>query len=158
MFSFGEIRAFTPPEVARMKSEIERVKLTIAKKEMDLIGVTTNPLNYILETQRDAMRRLESGVAQDKRILDQLQATLYSTIESGDTQKLANWITLAATVGSASDLAVWRGQVDYSRTAQTATVVAADTAKDVKKLGFGFGGLVAVAAGLFLAIKLTERR
>ncbi len=129
--AFGDIRAFTPNEVARMQTEINRVQSVIAMEQSDLSSSKWNPLNYVLGTQRDAITRMENTITQNQHVLNQLIATRYSTIESGDTDKLDEWFNLAAIVGDAADLAIWRQQVGFSKTSETVGTVAAETGEDV---------------------------
>lgn len=160
MFTFGEIRAFTPQEVLRMKNEIARIDSIIAQRDAEIRSVVWNPLNYVLETQRYAMQRAEAQVAQVKKIREQLQSSLYSTIESGDTDKLSRWFSLAATIGSKSDSDVWRTNVGFSQTSEVVAAVTTETAKDVatgvKKVASAGLPLVALGIGLVLALKLSK--
>jgi hypothetical protein len=129
--AFGEIRALTPDEIRRMQSEIARVQTTIAQKESDLSSIRWNPLNYILETQRDKMAQMENAIVQDQHALDQLRASRDEVIESGDTERLAAWFDLAAAVGSPADLRVWREAVGFAKTGELAATVAKETGKDI---------------------------
>lgn len=150
---FREIRAFTPFEISRMVNEIARVESVIAAKESDLSASRWNPLNYVLGTQRDAMARMENSITQDKHALDQLKLTRDEVIESGDTDRLAAWFNLARTIERGD---AWREQVRFSQTAETVTVVAKETAADIKS-PFGIPWWVYVGGAGVLLLALRRR-
>lgn len=159
MFTFGEIRAFTSTEIQRMQAELARIDSLIAARSSDLASMKYNPLNYVLETQRDAMNRLENSLDQIVRIREQLEDTMGPTIDSGDTAKLQSWLALSAVIGDASDTANWRTQLQYSSTAETAANVASDTATDLKnKVGLPLGIVALAIGGLFLLVNFGRRR
>lgn len=153
----AKVRPATDSEIAQVDAEIDRVRLVIARKERDLSSLKWNPLNYALETQRDAMKRLENAVAQDKRILSQLENLRVQAFENAGY--VTNALQLAKVVGSSSDMAIWEQGVQYSRASATAGTVARDTAKDIGKgLSFGLPLVAAVGGAGFLLYMFARGR
>ncbi len=158
--AFGDIRAFTPEEVARTQAEIDRVQSVISQKESDLSSSKWNPLNYVLETQRDAITRMENTVTQDQHVLDQMISTRDDVINSGDIDRLSAWFDLASVVGDASDLATWREQVQFSRTSATVGTVVSETAEQAAaavKSPFGIPWWLWVGGAGVLWLSLRRR-
>jgi len=159
MLHFDEIRSFTSDEIARVDAELSRVQSVIAQKQSDLSGIKYNPLNYLIETQRDAMTRMENGIKQDQLVLDQLTSSKDEVLGSNDTDKLSRWFDLSAVVGDAGDLAIWRQQKEFASTSATVSTVAKETAKDITTpFGIDWKWIVGGLAVLWLGSKVLFRR
>jgi hypothetical protein len=131
MRRYGEIRPFTAEEFAWMNGTIDSVNDVITSRRLQLLLARANPANYLLETNRDAMNRLENLVTKDMTDRDQLLATRERVITSMDTDELDKWFALAATINDSTAGRVFAEQAQYSSTAETVRHVAADTLHDL---------------------------
>lgn len=127
----GEIRAFTSEEIAWMKGSLRMAEARYYQNLATYNDIAGNPLNLVLETQRDALRRAKALVDKDGRNLQQLRSSMSSVIESGDTARLRAWFDLSNTIIDPNAVRIFHEQIDFARTTQTGKNVGAQTAKDL---------------------------
>jgi len=125
---FGE---FTGNEKQIMDDALSNVASTILKHEAAYALTRVIPINYVLETQRDAMTRAGDLLTADRHTEAQLKATYDDVYASGDPAKLKSWLALADTVTDAGAASVYWQQIGNGNAVVTAYEVAKDTAKQI---------------------------
>lgn len=147
------IREFTTDEKVAMTNVITQIDNVIAQMESDYSSTNLNPLNHLLETQRNALTRSQNLINQTKILRTSLNDSIQSVIDSLDTDRYNSWMDSAA---AALDTSQFKIQIGYSSTLQMAQTVGGQTVKDIEAklpLVAGTTAVVLLAiAGLYVFI------
>lgn len=153
--SFGDSQApgtiFGPEELAWMQATLAEIAAVNEEHRSQYNRAKYNPLNYVLETQRDAMTRLGNLLDKDERIERQLRDSQERVIYSMDPVQYQKWMDLAAVVTDSGSRRIFAEQASYSSLADTVIAVARDSADDLTSPGkwpwyvWAIGGLAALS-------------
>ncbi len=122
---------FSAEDLSWMQGTLAEIVAVNAEHRAKYNVARYNPVNYVLETQRDAMARLGAMLDQDERIERQLRDTQERVIFSMDPEQYRRWMALAATVTGSQSRQIFEEQLSYSSMADTVIAVAGDTARDL---------------------------
>jgi hypothetical protein len=142
---------FGAEDLAWMQGTLNQIDQVNAAHRSTYNAARYNPLNYTLETQRDAMNRLGMLLDQDEKIARQLRDTQESVIFSMDPAKYASWMQLAGTVTSSGSRRIFNEQLNYASLAETVQQVGGETISDITSPSkypwwvWAIGGLVTLS-------------
>lgn len=145
-FAFGEIRAFTGSEVAAMQQAIQQTQAAIDSRSNDLMLAKLNPLNWG-GAGADIVATNTGALATAQKALDNLVAVRDSVIESGDTDRYADWMNAVAVAGG---FQAWDASLEMAGTSQV-TAPIAQTAGDVAA-GIGKVGSAVTSPVVWLGV------